>query len=223
MIDLSVYNFRALSRTRLVDDSPLSVIVGPNQSGKTSLAQAVGFAFCGTVSEISDSRLLVQRGYADLQVRLNLPGWTIQRTLAKVSNVSEIAARLGTSPKSVRLLFEHSASLNYSAHLSAFLNALENELGDYSDILPGDPEARSLFLQALRMRQGKLRSCLYHAKEQVERTAPRLCPPEPRERKPGPDQLERARATGGGYRCTQGGNRGLRGFFSAMGEARRGA
>jgi AAA domain len=194
MIDLSIHNFRGLSRIRLVDDSPLSVIVGPNQSGKSSLAQAVGFAFCGMVNGISDSSLLVRRGHPDLRVRLNLPGWTIERSPARGPKVSDIAARLGNIPvKSLPLLFESSASLNHSAHLSTFLNSLENGVGDYSDILLGDPEARSLFSQALRIRQGKLRSCHYHAKEQGERMVPRLCPPEPRERRPGPDQLEPAR------------------------------
>jgi hypothetical protein len=125
---------------------------------------------------------------------LNLPGWTIERSLARGPKVSDIAARLGNIPvKSLPLLFESSASLNHSAHLSTFLNSLENGVGDYSDILLGDPEARSLFLQALRIRQGKLRSCHCHAKEQGERMVPRLCPPEPRERRPGPDQLELAR------------------------------
>jgi hypothetical protein len=137
----------------------------------------------------------VHHGHADVRVRLNPPGWTIERSLARGPKVSDIAARLGNIPvKSLPLLFESSASLSYSAHLSAFLNSLENEVGDYSNILRGDPEARSLFSQALRMRQGKLRSCLYHAKEQGERMVPRLCPPEPRKRRPGPDQLETARA-----------------------------
>jgi len=83
MIDLSIHNFRGLSRIRLVDDSPLSIIIGPNQSGKSSLAQAVGFAFCGMVNGISDSSLLAHHGHADLRVRLNLPGWTIERSLAR--------------------------------------------------------------------------------------------------------------------------------------------
>jgi hypothetical protein len=224
MIDLSIHNFRGLSRIRLVDDSPFSVVIGLNQSGKTSLAQAVGFAFCGTVGEISDPRLLVHHGPADVRVRLNLPGWTIERSLARGPKVSDIAARLGNIPvKSLPLLFESSASPSYSAHLSAFLNSLENEVGDYSNILRGDPEARSFFSQALRMRQGKLRSCLYHAKEQGERMVPRLCPPEPRERRPGPDQLETARAQlEGRYGCTQAGHRGLGGFFGAPGAACRG-
>ena len=93
MIDLSIHNFRGLSRTRLVDDSPLSVVIGLNQSGKTSLAQAFGFAFCGTVGEISDPRLLGRHGHADVRVRLNLSGWTIERSLARGPKVSDIAAR----------------------------------------------------------------------------------------------------------------------------------
>ena len=136
----------------------------------------------------------MRRGHPYLRVRLNLPGWTIERSLARGPKVSDIAARLGNIPvKSLPLLFESSASLNHSVHLSTFLNSLENGVGDYSDILLGDPEARSLFLQALRIRQGKLRSCHCHAKEQGERMVPRLCPPEPRERRPGPDLLELAR------------------------------
>jgi hypothetical protein len=195
MIDLSVQNFRGLSRTRLVDDSPLSVIIGLNQSGKTSLAQAVGFASSGAVGEISDPRLLVQRSAADLRLRLNLPGWTIERSLARGPKVSDIAARLGNIPfQSLPLLFESSASLNYSAHLSAFLNSLENGVGDYPEILRGDPDARSLFSQALRLRGGKLRSCIYHAKGQSENLSARACPAEPRETNPGIGQLEKARA-----------------------------
>jgi hypothetical protein len=196
MIDLSVQNFRSLSRARLVDDSPLSVVIGLNQSGKTSLAQAVGFAFCGTVAEINDPKLLLQHGAADLRVCLNLPGWTIERSLARGPKVSDIAARLRNIPvHSLPLLFESSASLNYSAHLLAFLNSLENGVSDCSEILSSDPDARSLFLQALRLRQGKLRSCLYHAKGQRENMLPRPCPAQPRETKPGPEQLETARAT----------------------------
>lgn len=102
-----------------MDDSPLSVIIGLNQSGKTSLAQAVGFGFSGTVGEINDLRLLVKQGYADLRVRLNLPGWTIERSLARGPKVSEIAARLGNIPvKSLPLLFQSSACLNCGAHLA---------------------------------------------------------------------------------------------------------
>ena len=81
MIDLSIHNFRGLSRTRLVDDRPLSVIVGMNQSGKTSLAQAVSYAFCGSVGEIKDPSLLVTQGQSEMRVRLNLPGWTLERSL----------------------------------------------------------------------------------------------------------------------------------------------
>ena len=195
MIDLSIHNFRGLSRTRLVDDRPLSLIVGMNQSGKTSLAQAIAYAFCGTVGEIKDPNLLVTQGQSDLRVRLNLPGWTLERSLARGPKLSEIATRLGNVPvKSLPLLFESGACLGYSAHLVAFLNSLDAAPADYSGMLKADPEARLLFLHALQARDGKLRSCIYYAKEQRERLSPGAKPAAPREMKPAAESLMAARA-----------------------------
>jgi AAA domain len=195
MIDLSVRNFRGVSRARLTDDKPLSVIVGANRSGKTSLAQAIAYAFCASVGEIKDVGLLVRQGEDDLRVSLNLPGWTLERSLAAGGpKVSEVAARMGNIPlQSLPLLFESSACLRHSAHLVAFLNSLDEIPPDSTDILNIDPEARSLFLDAMKAVRGKLRSCIYHANDQKERIAPRPAPVAPREIKPAGDDLEEMR------------------------------
>lgn len=62
------------------------MIVGMNQSGKTSLAQAIGFAFCVSVGEIKGLKVLVTQGQTDLRIRLNLPGWTLERSLPPTSS-----------------------------------------------------------------------------------------------------------------------------------------
>ena len=96
--------------------------------------------------------------------------------------------------KSLPLLFESGACLDYSAHLVAFLNSLDDAPADYSGILKADPEARLLFLRALQARHGKLRSCIYHAKEQREGLSAGPEPAAPREMKPAVESLEAARA-----------------------------
>ena len=71
---------------------------------------------------------------------------------------------------------------------------MEDAPADYSGMLKADPEARLLFLQALHARHGKLRSCVYHAKEQRERLSAGAEPAARREMKPPAESLEAARA-----------------------------
>lgn len=178
MIDLSVQRFRGLEDVRLNDASPLSIVIGANEAGKSSLAQAIEFLFSGAVGEITGQQTssLIARGHSDFHLRIQLPGWTMERTLRRGPKVSEIASRLRIPPRSLGLLFNLDSARQDNQLLVNLLNALEEMPQDSGDLLKDDSEARPLLERALASRRGVLRSAMQHAKEErarlVERTAP---------------------------------------------------
>jgi tetratricopeptide (TPR) repeat protein len=126
MLQLEISNFRIFDNLAFVADRPLSVIVGENESGKSSLLQALKFAFTGEAyghKGKDAAQHLVRYGENRMAVRVQLNDFEVSRTGAGGTALKEIADRLRITPDLLPLLFDaEMCGDGGSKHLKAFLN-----------------------------------------------------------------------------------------------------
>jgi len=72
MLKLEVDNFLGITHAELEDESAFSVIVGPNNSGKSSLASAVEYVFTGGACSLRGQAVskLIRQGRTRMKVSL---------------------------------------------------------------------------------------------------------------------------------------------------------
>src|SRR5665213_356761 len=125
MINLLVQNFRNIRQARLDDPTGLSVIVGKNEAGKSSLAGSIEFVITGSAfgCKGKETENLVYSGETRMKVDLEVGGVTASRTRASGSALKDVAARLGVDATIVPLLFNQGLCLNASGKMMrAFLD-----------------------------------------------------------------------------------------------------
>ena len=146
MINLLVQNFRNIRQARLDDPTGLSVIVGKNEAGKSSLAGSIEFVMTGSAfgCKGKDIESLVHSGETRMKVDLEVGGVTASRTRASGAALKDVAARLGVDATIVPLLFNQGLCLNASGKMMrAFLDTLADApldlataLKEHADLLP---------------------------------------------------------------------------------------
>ena len=75
-VHLNIKNFRVIRSAEIVDDQPVSLVIGNNEDGKSTLAQALKFALTREAYGFKGEavRHLVSHGESQLSVKLYLPG-----------------------------------------------------------------------------------------------------------------------------------------------------
>lgn len=81
-IKLDIINFRNLREVHLIDGNPLSVIVGYNEAGKSSLTGAIQWVITSQAYGLkgTESDQLVSWGQERMHIRLELDGKLFNRT-----------------------------------------------------------------------------------------------------------------------------------------------
>lgn len=125
MIELQIENFRIIRELSFTDPGKLSVLVGPNESGKSTLVQAIRAAFVGEAygHRGKDLSRLVTHGESRFSVKLRLGnGITAARTVSTGSTQKAVAEMLGVPIEVLPLLFDSAlCGDGGNKHLKAFL------------------------------------------------------------------------------------------------------
>jgi hypothetical protein len=106
---IRITNFRALRSVDMVDDGSLSIVVGPNESGKSTLKGAIQYAFSGTAygrKGREDVKGLISHGADRLAVDVTAGGISASRTTATGDPLKQVAERLGVPEAVLPLLFD---------------------------------------------------------------------------------------------------------------------
>jgi len=132
---LDVQNFRCLKNVVLQDETPhgLSIVVGDNESGKSSLIGAMQFCCTGTAfgRKGKDTDALVTRGEERMTVRLQVGPHLFCRTRTTGDALKGVAERLGVPVDVLPLLFH--AKMNGDGGCKAmktFLDGVASSLFD---------------------------------------------------------------------------------------------
>jgi hypothetical protein len=115
----------------LEDDAPLSVIAGRNNSGKSSIAGAVEYAFTGSACGYRgrDVSRLIRDGQTRMRVSLKVGRWDLVRTKTSGTTQAEIARGFGVVPDGLPLLFNQQHCLVGGSKL---MRALLDSVGENS-------------------------------------------------------------------------------------------
>ncbi len=152
MIDIAIQNFRNIREARLVDEKALSIIVGNNESGKSSFVGAVQFACTGTafgrkMGATVDG--LVLRGADKMTVRVCINNIMVTRTRTSGDAIKSVAERFGVSTEILPLLFDsHMNGDGGSKAMRAFLDGAASSAFDPLTHFATDPPIYELVLKA---------------------------------------------------------------------------
>jgi hypothetical protein len=108
MIKLDLKHFANIRQASLHDDSAVSLIIGYNESGKTSLIGSIEYAFTGSAFGLRGEDIkneVTTHGEDGLHVRVYVDGMTINRSPSSGDAVKGIAERLGVPAAVMPLLF----------------------------------------------------------------------------------------------------------------------
>jgi hypothetical protein len=142
MLKLEVENFLGIAHAVLEDDKAFSVVVGPNNSGKSSLASAVEYVFTGSACGLRGqavSDLVRRSGKAGrMRVAIEVGNWNLARTKTSGTSQGEIASGLGLVPDALPLLFGHRHCLEGGRMMRALLDAVGNDTCGLSPFMRSD-------------------------------------------------------------------------------------
>ena len=147
MLKLEVDNFLGITHAELEDESAFSVIVGANNSGKSSLASAVEYVFTGGACGLRGQGVsnLIRQGRTRMKVSLEVGQWNLARTKTSGVSQGEIANGFGIVPDGLPLLFNHRHCLEGGSRLMrALLDSVSNDSGDLSRFVTDDDMRRRL-------------------------------------------------------------------------------
>ena len=152
-IQVDINNFRSLGNAHLHDNGKMSVIVGRNESGKSSFIGAVQYAFTGAAfgHRGKDAEALVKRGEEKMSVRVRVGSHLVGRTKTTGDAIKGIAERMAVPLDCLPLLFD--AKLNGdggSKAMRTFLNGVASSLFDPGLHFANDPVVKNAIEMAKR-------------------------------------------------------------------------
>lgn len=125
MLQISIKNFRSLGNIEFSEDRPLSIIVGMNESGKSSFLQAIRFACTGEAygHRGKDLQPLIRYGETSMAVSVECSPLSATRTQAQGTTQKSVAENLGITSDLLPLLFDATVCGDGgSKHLKAFFS-----------------------------------------------------------------------------------------------------
>jgi hypothetical protein len=152
-IQLDVQNFRNLRSVTLHDDAKMSVIVGRNEAGKSSLIGAIQFGFTGQAFGHKGKEIekLLRRGEDRMTIRIKVGQHLVCRTRTTGDSLKGLAERLAVPSDCLPLLFD--SELNGdggSKAMRTFLDSVASTTFDPLLHFANDPVLRQVIEQALK-------------------------------------------------------------------------
>lgn len=151
MLKLDVSNFRIIRKATLHDDSKLSLVIGYNEDGKSSLCGAIQYAITGQAFGLrgDSASALVTHGEDRMHVRVQVGDRLFNRTRTGGDPIKGNAERLGVAADVLPMLFNQKlVGDGGSRHMKAFLAGCASERFDPRVAFQNDPEMLSMVKQA---------------------------------------------------------------------------
>ena len=197
MINLHIQNFCGLQELTIEDEKPLSIVVGPNESGKTSIARSIEYVFTGAAAGCrgKDILELVHRGQNRMKVELELPGWNLARTKGTGIALKDVAARLGVDISALPAFFNASAlePQKGARPLKAFLDGLLEGPLTEPETIGGHPELAAAFQAAFQGCSGQPKDMIRYATDRRAKSQSPPAPQQPEQARLATGQLEQLR------------------------------
>lgn len=151
MLQVTIRNFRNLKNVSFSDDNLVSLILGYNESGKSSFCGAISFAITGQAFSArgADVAELVTHGEERMSVRVAVGTQTFTRFRTGGDSIKACAERIGVTTDILPLLFN--AKLvgdGGNRHMKAFLCALSSSRFDPKAHFASDPDMLAKIRQA---------------------------------------------------------------------------
>lgn len=165
-ISLQIQNFRILKDVTLDDPSAFSLIVGYNESGKSSLAGAIEYAMTGSAFGLrgKEASALIRRNETRLKVELRVGDLAINRTRTSGHALKDVAEMLDVDVNTVPLLFNQKLSIDGGAKaVRAFLETLSAAPLDLRAVLGKDQALLQLLDEAEKATNGTIKEIVSHA------------------------------------------------------------
>lgn len=192
-------NFRILRKVSINDPGKVSVFVGPNESGKTTIAQGIKFAFIGEAygRKGKESHGLVSHGQSRLNIRAQVGSQYASRTTSGGDAIRDVANRFGVPPDVLPLLFDaRMCGDGGNKGMQAFLNGAGSSRFDARAHFADDPSIRVYIDKALSAGKIATKSQIEYCESQ---RALQKAPPEPNK----PATLRYAEADLNAFRSAQ--------------------
>lgn len=153
---MDVTNFRSLKQVSIRDNGRLTIIIGYNEAGKSSLCNAIKYAFTGEAYGHRGPAAikLVSYGEHRMSTFVKIGTVTANRATASGDSVKEIAARLSVSVETLPLLFDPKlCGDGGNNHMRAFLNGVGSNR--FNALVTFQKDTDVLPFVELAMRAGK--------------------------------------------------------------------
>lgn len=151
-IDVSIQNFRNIREARLLDENSMSIIVGLNESGKSSLIGAIQYCATGTAFGRKSGATvdgLLSRGAEKMAVRLGINNIMVTRTKSSGDTIKSVADRFGVTAEMLPLLFDSKLNGDGGCKaMRAFLDSAASSAFDAQTHFVSDPAIYDLVLKA---------------------------------------------------------------------------
>lgn len=153
-LKLDVENFRNLRNVHVDDAGKVSLFVGYNEAGKSSLVNAIRFAFTGEAYGYRGKQVvgLISHGETRLNVKVRVGPHFVSRTTSGGDPVKGIAERLGVPLEVLPLLFDAKmAGDGGNKHLKAFLAGMTASRFDAAAAFADKPVVAACIAEVQRM------------------------------------------------------------------------
>jgi len=193
VIELDILNFRVIRELHLSDPTKLSIILGYNESGKTSLIRAISFAVTGEAFGLKGSQIgqLVRHGESRLSVSVRTGAFHAHRTTTSGDTQKVIAHRLGVPVEYLPLMFDaHMCGDGGNRHMKAFLGGAAacrfNALAHFAD----DPAVRPYLEMGVRSGKTSTKQLVQYCESVRADQKEPPAPVRPSAMEPGQDQIQ---------------------------------
>lgn len=183
MLGLTISNFRNLQNVELVDEGKFSIFMGYNEAGKSSLLNAIKFAFTGEAFGHKGKNLdpLITRGQARMSVRAQVNDVLACRTGHGVGDkIGDIAKALNVPEGVLPLLFDAEMTGDGgNKHMKAFLNGIGGDNFDPVAALAHEPRLQECVTAAKRASKLQVKAIVAFCEEQRAKQKPPPSPVQP--------------------------------------------
>ncbi|MFA6132567.1 MAG: AAA family ATPase [Phycisphaerae bacterium] len=184
MLKLNIQNFRNIRSLDMTDEGKLTILVGYNESGKSSLKGAIKFAFCGEAfgHKGKDVGTLITHGESRMSVRVQVNDLLVYRTSYDTGDsLTEIAKNLKAPKDVVPLLFDSEmAGDGGNKAMRAYLTGVAEDQFDPSVHFVKDDAIRGCADLAKRAGKLQVKAIVAYCEDQraQHKTPPKPTPPQ---------------------------------------------
>lgn len=169
MLHVQLKNFRKLRDFELLDPGKLSIVVGYNESGKTTLVNSIKFAATGEAfgHKGKATKNLVSHGEERMSTTVRIGDLQFHRTVTSGDTLKHVASRLGVDTAHLPLMFDSKlCGDGGNKHMKAFLNHMGEGKFNPAAHFADDARVYPRIEAALRAGKVEARAIIKYCEEQ---------------------------------------------------------